>query len=112
MKHLPAFVLAALASSVSAQSIVPPSQLISHPPYPALDESAYVLLEIWGGMKDITLNAYFLDGNAERNRNLCAATRLDLMKAGGAEKGNKPTTYWLCLTLHDAISQGYVQGKP
>lgn len=103
----------ALANAEGTKFVLP-EELLSHPPYPVVSPTAYVLIEIWGRVRDITLDAHFLAESPERNRNMCEAVRKDLaaLAAAKAERqGTELTTYHLCLPLVDAVRQGYIQ-KP
>jgi hypothetical protein len=81
-------------------------------PAPRVNQDSWVMIEVWPDVQSITLAAYFLDSSFERNKRLCEATKTvfdrDQEVRSKAQK-KKFSTYWLCMSVSDAIQQGYVQ---
>lgn len=80
-------------------------------PHPVVGTDAWVLIEIWPTVGDITLAAYFLDATSKKNQNLCEAAKISLDRdAASQAKAHDftPTSYRQCLTVRDAIKAGYV----
>ena len=80
-------------------------------PSPSLGEAAWVMLEIWPTVKDVTLVAYFLNDLSGKNQNLCAATKAAIDRDAAATakaQGVKPTAYRLCMTVADARKRRFI----
>jgi hypothetical protein len=86
---------------------VPPSELLSPLPDPVVDETSWVLIEVWPAVRDVTLAAYFLDFSFEKNENLCAATKRALER--DPQKGE--TSYRLCMPVSEARQRGYFRSS-
>src|SRR5262249_9709436 len=83
-------------------------------PAPKLDQNSWIMIEIWPEAQDITLAAYFLDIADEKNRNLCSeAKRVFDSEAAAKEKlqNKKFSSYRVCMSLSDAVKEGYVEGR-
>jgi hypothetical protein len=81
-------------------------------PVPKVDGSSWVLIEYWPEVNDITLSAYFLGHSAEKNRNLCNATKrsLDMDAEQRAKRQKrKATSSRRCLTVTDATREGWIE---
>src|SRR5215813_8618348 len=90
------------------------AELKSRLPAPRVDEKSWIMIEIWPEAQDITLAAYFLDSAYEKNRNLCSeAKRVFDSGAAAKEKLQKKkfSSYRVCMSLDDAVKQGYVEGR-
>lgn len=80
-------------------------------PYPSISADAWVLIEVWPTVKDITLSAYFLDISSRKNQNLCEAAKRSLDRDANAiakARGIPSTAFRECYTLRDAVAKGYV----
>src|SRR5262249_46609934 len=87
---------------------------LSKLPAPRVDQNSWIMIEVWPEAQDITLAAYFLDNTYEKNRNLCSeAKRVFDSGAAAKEKLQKKkfSSFRLCLSLDDAVKQGYVEGR-
>ena len=83
-------------------------------PVPKVDQNSWIMIEIWPEVQDITLAAYFLDFSYEKNSNLCSeAKRVFDSEAAAQEKlkNKKFSSYRVCMSLDDAVKQGYVEGR-
>ena len=83
-------------------------------PAPRIDQNSWIMIEIWPEVQDITLAAYFLDSAYEKNSNLCSeAKRVFDSGAAAKEKLQKKkfSSYRVCMSLDDAVKQGYVEGR-
>ena len=80
-------------------------QLNSKLPAPVIDRTSWVMIEIWPQVNDITLAAYFLDYSYKKNKNLCAATKSVFDREAKAGQ----TSYRVCMSVSDAIAQGYIE---
>lgn len=72
------------------------------------------MIEMWPEVNDITLSAYFLDLSYEKNKNLCSATKrvFDRDQEAQSKSGGKPmSSYRLCMSVNDALAQGYIAAK-
>ena len=81
---------------------------------PELNHQSWVMIEFWPDVKDITLSAYFLDSSYEKNKNLCDATKrvFDRDQEARSKGGGKPmSSYRLCMSVNDAIAQGYIAAQ-
>jgi hypothetical protein len=100
-------VLLALSSSIGLSA-----QLNYGPvPHPVVGPDAWVLIEVWPTVKDITLSAYFLSDTSKKNQNLCEATKRALDRDAAAlakEQKREATSFRECLTVRDAVRMGYV----
>jgi len=117
MKTSASFVLAmALTSPLATHADEPPTvvwpeQLRWKPQYPVVRESGYVLLEVWPLVKDVTLSAFFFDELDEKSRNLCESIKAALDRDAAVrarEAGEKFTSYRMCMTVRDAVRQGWI----
>ena len=83
-------------------------------PVPRVDQNSWIMIEIWPEAQDITLAAYFLDNAYEKNRNLCSEAK-HVFDSGAAAKEKlqkkKFSSYRVCMSLDDAVKQGYVEGR-
>lgn len=80
-------------------------------PYPEVNPDTWVLIEMWPTVGDITLSAYFMDFSAQKNQNLCEATKRALDRDAEAlakEQKRETTSFRRCLTVNDAVTAGYV----
>ena len=87
---------------------------LSKLPAPRVDQNSWIMIEIWPEAQNITLAAYFLDFSYEKNRNLCSeAKRVFDSEAAAKEKLQKKkfSSYRVCMSLDDAVKQGYVEGR-
>src|SRR5215471_12571761 len=87
---------------------------LSKLPAPKVDRNSWIMIEIWPEAQDITLAAYFLDIAYEKNSNLCSeAKRVFDSEAAAKEKleNKKFSSYRVCMSLDDAVKQGYVEGR-
>jgi hypothetical protein len=87
---------------------------VSPIPHPSLGPYAWVLIEIWPEVNDITLAAYFLANTSAKSQSLCEATKrsLDRDAIALAKSQNRQTTsYRRCWTVRDAIKAGYVAAE-
>src|SRR5215470_3744644 len=87
---------------------------VSKLPAPRVDQNSWIMIEIWPEAQNITLAAYFLDFSSEKNRNLCSeAKRVFDSGAAAKEKLQKKkfSSYRVCMSLDDAVKQGYVEGR-
>jgi hypothetical protein len=82
-------------------------------PAPRVDQNSWIMIEIWPEVQDITLATYFLDFSYEKNSNLCSETKR-VFDSGAAAKEKlqkkKFSSYRVCMSLDDAVKQGYVEG--
>jgi len=81
---------------------------------PKIDQNSWIMIEIWPEAQDITLAAYFLDIADEKNRNLCSeAKRVFDREQEAQEKLQKKklSSYRVCMSLSDAVKDGYVEGR-
>ena|SRR5215471_2510658 len=87
---------------------------LSKLPAPRVDQNTWIMIEIWPEVQNITLAAYFLDFSYEKNSNLCSeAKRVFDSEAAAKEKlqNKKFSSYRVCMSLDDAVKQGYVEGR-
>jgi len=99
-----------IVSKIAASADVKLTKL----PAPKLDQNSWVMIEIWPEAQNITLAAYFLDLSYEKNSNLCSETkRVFDSNAAAQEKLQKKklSSYRVCMSLDDAVKQGYVAGR-
>src|SRR5262245_32091204 len=90
------------------------ADLKSKLPAPRIDQNSWIMIEIWPEAQDITLAAYFLDFSYEKNSNLCSeAKRVFDSGAAAKEKlqNKKFSSYRVCMSLGDAVKEGYVEGR-
>ena len=83
-------------------------------PAPRVDQNSWIMIEIWPEAQNITLAAYFLDNAYEKNRNLCSEAKrvFDSGAAAKEKKQNKKfSSFRVCMSLDDAVKQGYVEGR-
>jgi len=83
-------------------------------PKPEVNNDSWLMVEIWPEVKDITLSAYFLDFSYEKNKNLCDVTKrvFDRDQEARRKGGGKPiSSYRLCMSVNDAIAQGYIRAQ-
>src|SRR5215468_7380107 len=83
-------------------------------PAPRVDQNTWIMIEIWPEVQNITLAAYFLDFSYEKNSNLCSeAKRVFDSEAAAKEKlqNKKFSSYRVCMSLSDAVKEGYVEGR-
>ena len=81
-------------------------------PSPQVNKDSWVMIEIWPEVKDITLSAYFLDFAYGKNKNVCEATKRVFdrdQEARAKKEGRDYSSYRLCMSVNDAILQGYVR---
>lgn len=112
MKHLKVFciVLSCFGLSVGWAANPAPPKLTK----PEVNKDSWVMIEIWPEVKDITLSAYFLDFSYEKNKNLCDVTKrvFDRDQEARSKSGGKPmSSYRLCMSINDAIGQGYITAQ-
>lgn len=90
-----------------------PQKLLGRPHKPKLDENSWVLLEILPGPgASIPVSAYFLDFSYGRNQNLCESVKRTFeneAKVISKRESRVLRSYRLCLSVSQAISQGYIQ---
>jgi hypothetical protein len=83
-------------------------------PAPKVNQNSWIMIEIWPEVQDIVLAAYFLDFAYEKNRNLCSEAKR-VFDSGAAAKEKlqekKFSSYRVCMSLDDAVKQGYVEGR-
>src|SRR5215510_9771938 len=99
-----------IVSKIAASADLKLSKL----PAPRIDQNSWIMIEVWPEAQDITLAAYFLDNAYEKNRNLCSeAKRVFDSEAAAKEKLQKKkfSSYRVCMSLDDAVKQGYVEGR-
>jgi hypothetical protein len=99
-----------IVSKIAASADLKLSKL----PVPRIDQNSWIMIEIWPEVQDITLAAYFLDVSYEKNSNLCSETKSVFdSQAAAKEKLQKKkfSTYRVCMSLDDAVKQGYVAGR-
>jgi hypothetical protein len=90
------------------------ADLKSKLPAPRVDQNSWIMIEIWPEAQNITLAAYFLDSSYEKNSNLCSeAKRVFDSGAAAKEKLQKKkfSSYRVCMSLDDAVKQGYVEDR-
>lgn len=79
-----------------------------HPPLP---RNAWVLIEFWPDVMDVTLSAYFLDADDSGNQRVCESVQrvLDRDQIAVQEQRKKSTTsFRLCRRVSDARAQGLI----
>lgn len=104
----------ALLVTVAASVFIPRANAVEPLPFPQVNADTWVLIEVWPEMSETTLSAYFMDVSALRNHNLCVATvrALDRDAASLAKaQGRSSTSYRQCLSIDDAIENGYVRAR-
>jgi hypothetical protein len=105
-----AMLMLGIVSKLAASADLKLSKL----PAPRVDQNSWIMIEIWPEVQDITLAAYFLDFSYEKNSNLCSeAKRVFDSEAAAKEKlqNKKFSSYRVCMSLDDAVKQGYVEGR-
>lgn len=109
MKAYIASVISVLALS---RTVGAADQLTLEPePYPAINENAWVMIEVWPTVEAITFSAYFLSGSEAKNRNLCAAAKkvFDRESAAAADReARQMSSYRICMRLDQAVDAGLV----
>jgi hypothetical protein len=83
-------------------------------PSPEINKDSWVMVEIWPDVSDITLSTYFLDFSYEKNRSLCEATKRVFdrdQEARSKGSGREISSYRLCMSVNDAVSQGYIRAR-
>jgi hypothetical protein len=114
IKRVAAIVTAMLMLGIFSKLAASADLKLTKLPAPKLDQNSWVMIEIWPEVQDITLAAYFLDIVFEKNRNLCSeAKRVFDSNAAAQEKLQKKkfSSYRVCMSLSDAVKQGYVEGR-
>ena len=114
LKRVAAIVAAILMLGVVSKIVAGADLKLSKLPAPRVDQNSWIMIQIWPEVQDITLAAYFLDFSYERNSNLCSeAKRVFDSGAAAKEKLQKKkfSSYRLCMSLDDAVKQGYVEGR-
>ena len=112
-KLVPAIAVGMLMLGIVSK-IAPTADLKSKLPAPRVDQNSWIMIEIWPEIQDITLAAYFLDFSYEKNSNLCSeAKRVFDSGAAAKEKLQKKkfSSYRVCMSVDDAVKQGYVEGR-
>ena len=113
-KRVAGIVAAMLMSGIAAKIAASADLKLSKLPAPRVDQNSWIMIEIWPEVQDITLAAYFLDFSYEKNSNLCSeAKRVFDSEAAAKEKlqNKKFSSYRVCMSLDDAVKQGYVEGR-
>lgn len=83
-------------------------------PEPVLDEDSWVMVEYWPDVQSVTLTAFFLDGNSEKNKSLCEATKrvFDREALCMAEKMNRTmTSHRTCRSVRNMRRLGLMPSK-
>ena len=112
-------IVAAIAVGILMLAIMPKigasaDLKLSKLPAPRVDQNSWIMIEIWPEVQNITLAAYFLDFSYEKNSNLCSeAKRVFDSEAAAKEKlqNKKFSSYRVCMSLSDAVKEGYVEGR-
>jgi hypothetical protein len=108
-----AFISLLIVCSVCTTGFGAESTIARLPP-PRLNQDTWIMIEIWPDVQAITLSAYFLDFSSEKNRNLCESTKrvFDRDQDLRSKTLKKAfSSYRLCMSLSDAIRQGYVDDR-
>jgi hypothetical protein len=114
IKRVAAIVTAMVILGIFSKLAISADLKLSKLPAPKVDQNSWIMVEIWPEVQDITLAAYFLDVSYEKNSNLCSETK-HVFDSGAAAKEKlqkkKFSSYRLCMSLSDAVKQGYVEGR-
>jgi hypothetical protein len=113
-KLVPAIAVGMLMLGIVSKLAASADLKLSKLPAPRVDQNSWIMIEIWPEVQDITLAAYFLDFSYEKNSNLCSeAKRVFDSEAAAQEKlqNKKFSSYRVCMSLDDAVKQGYVEGR-
>ena len=114
LKLVPAIAVGMLMLGIVSKLAASAELNLSKLPVPKVDQNSWIMIEIWPEVQDITLAAYFLDFSYEKNSNLCSeAKRVFDSEAAAKEKLQKKkfSSYRVCMSLDEAVKQGYVEGR-
>jgi hypothetical protein len=114
LKLVPAIIAGSLMLGIVSKLAASADLQLTKLPAPRVDQNSWIMIEIWPEAQDITLAAYFLDIAFEKNSNLCSeAKRVFDSNAAAQEKLQKKkfSSYRVCMSLDDAVKQGYVEGR-
>jgi hypothetical protein len=114
LKLVPAIAVGMLMLGIVSKLAASADLKLRKLPAPRVDQNSWIMIEIWPEVQDITLTAYFLDFSYEKNSNLCSeAKRVFDSEAAAKEKlqNKKFSSYRVCMSLDDAVKQGYVEGR-
>ena len=114
LKLVPAIAVGMLMLGIVPKLAASAELNLSKLPVPKVDQNSWIMIEIWPEAQNITLAAYFLDFSYEKNSNLCSeAKRVFDSEAAAKEKLQKKkfSSYRVCMSLDEAVKQGYVEGR-
>jgi hypothetical protein len=114
LKLVPAIAVGMLMFGIVSKLAASADLKLSKLPVPKVDQNSWIMIEVWPEIQNITFAAYFLDFSYEKNSNLCSEAK-SVFDSGAAakEKLQKKTfsSFRLCMSLSDAVKQGYVEGR-